>query len=299
MKAGFLQYKPLFGRVDHNLDRIEALIESTDADLLVLPELFNTGYVFTSKAEVAELAEEFPGGRTVKRLTEIARRKRMHIVAGIAERYAGRLFNSAALVTPAGFGGTYRKIHLFSEEKRWFDPGDLPFEVYEIGSCRIGMMVCFDWFFPESMRVLSLKGAEIVCHPANLVLPFCQDAMVTRCLENRVFAITANRTGTEDRGGGHSLRFTGKSQITAPDGSILHRAAEEAECIEVVEIDPARARDKRLNPFNDLFGDRRPEFYGEIGRLSSTRRPSREQAPEPSPTSRSDTDPTQTPRSHC
>jgi len=87
--------------------------------------------------------------------------------------------------------------------------------------------------------------------------------MVTPCLENRVYAVTANRTGTETRGE-RSLHFQGKSQITSPDGSILFRAAEETEECRVVEIDPSLARNKSINPLNDLFDSRRTELYGEL-----------------------------------
>ncbi len=264
MKIGFLQYKPEFGQVKKNLDRVEALIEASDVDLLVLPELFNTGYVFTSKDEALQLAETIPGGQTLERLASLSKRKNMHIVAGLAEKEGQRVYNSAALITPGGIGGTYRKIHLFSEEKLWFDPGDKPFEVWDIGSCRVGIMICFDWFFPESMRILALKGADIICHPANLILPFCQDAMMTRCLENHVFAVTANRAGVEDRGGGKALRFTGKSQITDPKGVILGSTQEETEVIGTAVVDPHTAKDKRINPFNDLIADRRPELYGKL-----------------------------------
>lgn len=264
MKIGFLQYEPDFGRVDENVSRAAAMLEGCDADLVVLPELFNTGYVFTSKEEARRLAETVPGSRTVERLSEIARRKKMHIVAGMAERDGARIFNAAVLITPSGPGGVYRKIHLFSEEKLWFDPGDRPFTVYDIGRCRIGIMICFDWFFPEAMRTLALLGADIVCHPANLVLPFCPDGMVTRCLENRVYAVTADRIGTEDRGRGKALSFTGMSQITGPDGSILHRAGADTEEIVTVQIDVLKARNKKINSLNDLFENRRPEFYCEI-----------------------------------
>lgn len=264
MKIGFLQYRPDFGKVDYNVSRVATMLDECDADLIVLPELFNTGYVFTSKEEVSRLAEAIPGSRTVERLSEIARHRKMHIVAGMAERDGARIFNAAVLITPSGLGGIYRKIHLFSEEKLWFDPGDRPFTVYDIGLCRIGVMVCFDWFFPEAMRTLALLGADMVCHPANLVLPFCQNGMVTRCLENRVYAVTANRTGTEDRGRGKSLSFTGMSQITGPDGSILRRAGADTEEIITVEIDVLKARNKRINSLNDLFEDRRPEFYDRI-----------------------------------
>jgi len=207
MKIGYVQFNPAFGEVERNLDRAEALIEGAQADLLVLPELFNTGYLITSKEEIDALAEEVPGGRTTQRLAAVAKRKNVHIVAGMAARSGAKLFNSAILVSPKGSVDVYRKVHLFFEEKLWFEPGDGEFPVFDIGPCKAGIMVCFDWFFPESMRTLSLKGAQVVCHPANLVLPYCQTAMVTRCLENRVFAVTANRTGTEDRGG-KSLHYT-------------------------------------------------------------------------------------------
>jgi len=94
-------------------------------------------------------------------------------------------------------------------------------------------MICFDWIFPEAMRTLALMGAQIVLHPANLVLPYCQDAMVTRCIENRVFEITANRIGVE-----RGLKFTGASQITAPGGIVLHRATKTKEEALAVDIDP-------------------------------------------------------------
>ena len=169
------------------------------------------------------------------------------------------------LVGPDGYVATYRKIHLFFEETLWFDPGDGAYDVHDIGTCRVGMMICFDWIFPEAARVLSLKGADLLCHPANLVLPFCQDAMVTRCLENGVYAVTANRMGTESRGE-KELHFTGKSQITGPDGTILCRAGGDSVETQVVEIDTTRSREKALNPFNDLFRDRKPEFYGELAK---------------------------------
>jgi predicted amidohydrolase len=155
----------------------------------------------------------------------------------------------------------YRKTHLFADEKRLFLPGDTGFHVFEHRGVRIGMMVCFDWFFPESARILALRGAQIVAHPANLVLPYCQTAMVTRCLENRVFAITANRCGTEELDKA-CLTFTGASQMLDTQGRRLLGAPAEANCVAIYEIDPSLADDKRLGNHNDLFGDRRPEVYG-------------------------------------
>jgi len=265
MKAAYCQFTPVFGDVAGNLRTIERLLKNVEADLIILPELCNTGYLFTSRPEAEAMGEAFPGGKTTEALCRIAGAKGSHLVAGLVEKSGERLYNAAVLVGPAGPIAVYRKVHLFSEETLWFDPGDREPAVHDIGSCRLGIMICFDWLFPEAARTLALKGAEVLAHPANLVLPYCQDAMVTRCLENRVFAVTANRTGADVRGG-RELRFTGKSQITAPDGSILRRAEEAAEEAGVVEIDPTLARNKAINPFNDALQSRRPEFYGELCR---------------------------------
>jgi predicted amidohydrolase len=263
MKAGFLQFASQFGSVDANINKALSMLDNADAELFVLPELFNTGYHFTSVEEVQNLAEEIPAGKTTKALCSIAQKKKIHIVAGIAEIANGSLYNSAILVSPAGFVATYRKIHLFNEEKLWFQAGNNGFKVYDIGQLKIGIMICFDWFFPESARVLALLGADLVCHPSNLILPYCQDAMVTRCLENKIFAITANRTGFEDRGG-KRFNYTGGSQITSPDGRILHRAAPESDETGIVELDVSLARDKRTNAYNDLFADRKVEYYQDL-----------------------------------
>lgn len=263
MRAGFIQFMPVLGDIDQNIQRISELVEATDADLLVLPELCNTGYHFVSRQEAEALAEEIPSGKTTEALCGLARTRGTYIVAGLIEKSGNRCYNASVLVGPDGYIATYRKLHLFFEETLWFDPGDREPAVHDIGICRVGLMICFDWIFPETMRILALKGADVICHSANLVLPYCQEAMVTRCLENRVFAVTANRIGKETRGE-KSLHFTGKSQITAPDGKILHRAEEAmAEC-HVVEIDPALARNKAISPYNDAFGDRRTELYGEL-----------------------------------
>ena len=121
-------------------------------------------------------------------------------------------------------------------------------------------MICFDWFFPEATRSLSLLGAEIIAHPTNLVLPYCQDAMKIRCLENRVFAVTANRIGTEKRGV-DEFSFTGGSQITSFDGEVLSFAPVNEIFMDIIEIDIKQAHNKFLNSFNDILKDRRPELY--------------------------------------
>jgi predicted amidohydrolase len=268
MKAGFIQFSPEFGKIDTNIDKALSMINNTNADLLVLPELFNTGYLFISRNEARKMAEEIPAGKTTQALLSIAHKKKIHIVAGIAESAGKDLYNSAVLISPKGYVATYRKIHLFNEEKLWFQPGNGCFAVYDIGQCKIGIMICFDWFFPESARILALRGADIICHPSNLVLPYCQDAMVTRCLENNIYVITANRTGREERND-KNLSYTGKSQITSPDARILYRADTQNDEIGIVEIDVQMARNKKINDYNDILADRRVEYYQDLVKANS------------------------------
>ncbi|GAB1722556.1 MAG: putative N-carbamoyl-D-amino acid hydrolase [Nitrospira sp.] len=262
MRVGYVQYDPVFGAVAHNLDVVTAHLEQAETDLMVLPELFATGYQFTSQEDVSGLAEPVPDGPTTQRLLAIAARRKMTIVAGLAERAGTRYFNSAVVVGEKGFIGCYRKTHLFFEETLFFSPGDSGFQVWDIGVAKLGVMICFDWYYPEAARTLALLGAEIIAHPSNLVLPNCPDSMVTRCLENRVFSVTANRVGSEARGGKDRLTFIGLSEIVSPRGKILHRAPHDREDVTIVEIDPAEARQKALNTYNDLLRDRRPSMYG-------------------------------------
>lgn len=262
MKVGFVQMEPKLLDLNANLSKAEKLIGEAakqGAKLIVLPELFDTGYNFETKEEVAEIAQQIPDGETTQFLVEQAREHEVFIVAGTAEKdERGKLYNSAVIVGPIGWGyiGKYRKIHLFYREKLFFEPGNLGFHVFNIGIAKVGIMICFDWFFPESMRTLALKGADIVAHPANLVLPYAPRAMPIRSLENRVFSITANRIG-EERG----LKFIGMSQINSPKAEILLRASEDKEEVGIVEINVEDARNKKLNEFNDIFKDRRPEHY--------------------------------------
>jgi len=258
MKVGYVQFKPLFGE-KKNIKTILKLLKegaNMEADLLVLPELCNTGYVFKSTEEIKDLSETVPEGHTTRILTSLAKDANLYIVAGLCERKDNRFFNSAVLVGPEGFIAVYRKAHLFNEEKRWFSPGDSPFEVYEIASARIGMMICFDWAFPEVVRILALKGAQIVCHPSNLILPYCQKALLGAVVQNRVFIITANRLGVE-----RGVKFTGMSQVLSPTMEILASSGRTREEVRVVEIDPKEADSKRISNHNDLWSDRRIDLY--------------------------------------
>ncbi len=264
MKVGFIQMNPVFGEKRLNVENALKLARKIESDLYVLPELFNTGYAFTSRDEALELAEEIPG-QTTEKLAEYCRENDVYIVGGIAERENGRVYNSAVAVGPDGLIGKYRKSHLFYAEKKWFSPGDTGFRVFTLKKLKvkIGIIICFDWVFPEASRVLALKGADIICHPSNLVLPYAQKAMLTRSFENKVFTVTANRVGSEKRGG-YKFLFTGLSQVTNPKMEILVQASRDREEVKVVEIDVEEARNKKITEFNDLFLDRRVDLYREI-----------------------------------
>lgn len=263
MRVGFVQFCPIFGNKRENLNKIAQLIRDVEADLLVLPELCTTGYLFKDREELESLAEPIPDGPTVDFFKDLANDKGINLIWGMPEREADKVFNTSVLVTTEGRIETCRKIHLFDQEKFLFTPGDRELNVVEIKGAMLGMMICFDWIFPEACRVLALKGAEIICHPSNLVLPYCQPAMVTRCIENRVFAITSNRYGTEQQNQ-RKLTFTGNSQIVNPKGEILALARKEKDEVKVVEINPELAKDKMATPNNNILKDRRADFYKDI-----------------------------------
>jgi predicted amidohydrolase len=266
MKAGFYQFNPVFGKKEKNLAKVTNALEGIDAELMVLPEFFATGYQFISTDEVSQLAEVIPGGETTEALIDLSKKHGMYIVGGLPERVGEHFYNSAVITGPEGFVGVYRKTHLFFEETLWFTPGNTGFNIFQTNLGAIGIMICFDWFFPESMRSLALRGAQVIAHPANLVLPHCPAAMPIRCLENRVYAVTANRTGTEQRKDGPPLTFIGMSQIVAPDSTVIIRASARGTSMMISDINLKKALNKSINPYNDLFEDRRPEMYQVLGK---------------------------------
>jgi len=260
-KVGILQFEPKLFQVKKNLSTLEQMLSEVEADLIVLPELATSGYVFTSQEEVRQVAEDAKTGITAQLFTRLAQERDCSFVVGFPEIAQGKLYNSCSLFNPDGTIITYRKTHLFFEEKLFFTPGDSGFIVAPAkGGVKVGLMICFDWQFPESARTLALRGAQIIAHPSNLVLPWCQKAMVTRSLENRVFSITPNRTGTEINGE-RELYFTGMSQILNTKGEVLTAMNKTEESVSVVNINPSEALDKQVTEHNNAFTDRRPEMY--------------------------------------
>ena len=248
-----------------NMRKVESLLGSAKVngvDVLVLPELANSGYVFNSRDEAIGLSEEVPAGPFSKLLQTFSKQDRL-VVSGICEREGTNLYNSAAALGNGKLLATYHKVHLFNREGEWFLPGDKEPPVFEYGGFKFGLMICFDWAFPEMARVLTLKGAQVILHPANLVLPYCQNAMITRSVENRVFTATANRIGRE-----RSMTFSGVSQVTSPRGEVLVRVGAMDEGLFWVDVNPSDADDKMITEYNHVLNDRRPMIYKRLTRVS-------------------------------
>ena len=260
-RIAILQFEPVRNNVDRNITAIEQQLSEIQADLIVLPEMANTGYLYASQAALEPFAEQSEGkGPFLSALRRLTGETGGVIVSGYAEKDKNSLFNSAIAISPNGILANYRKTHLFFAEKDLFLPGDSGFITFNWKSVSIGLMICFDWIFPESARTLALAGAQIIAHPANLVLPYCQAAMITRSIENRVFTATANRIGSEQLGE-TTMTFTGMSQITAPSGEVIYRAPKDKALLQVIEIEPELALNKNITERNNLFQDRRPDLY--------------------------------------
>lgn len=258
MKVGLIQFPPALADVGETIRRLDPLIRCCEgAQIVVLPELCNSGYNFPSTEVARRASEEIGRSEFLRFLETRCKDLGFHVVTGFCEREGESLFNSAVLVGPCGVLGRYRKLHLFLNEKDHFLPGNGGLTVYDLGFCRVGMLVCYDWHFPEVWRILALQGADCICHPSNLVLPgLAQRAVPIHALLNRVFVFTCNRVGSEG-----DLRFTGLSVISNPKGEVLAQGSKEGSEVIFADIDPGMARDKNVTSRNHLFLDRRPGEY--------------------------------------
>lgn len=263
-KIGYVQYEVQYGDWAANATIVRRMIaEGADADLLVLPELGMTGYDFVDPVNLAGTAEPFRGGPTSALMVELAAEHGVTLVMGYPEQATEGVYNSCLMALPDGTLHNYRKLHLFNRETEIFLPGDEAPQVYDTPAGRIGMMICFDWYFPEVARCLGLRGAQVIAHPSNLILPWCQRAMFARSIENRVFIVTANRIGTETQAG-RSLTFTGKSQVMSALGEVVAEAPVDAPDVSWAEVDVATTDEKTVAGYNDLFRDRRMDVLGPI-----------------------------------
>ena len=268
-----IQMEPVFGRTEENVTSSIAKIEAAaaqGAQVIVLPELCNTGYMFASRKEAFDLAEPVPSGPSSQRWMEVAARLGVYLVAGITENADGKLYNSAVILEPEGYLGTYRKLHLWGDEALYFQPGDLGIPVFDTPLGRLACHICYDCWFPEVWRLEALQGAELICVPTNWVPIPGQDpkreAMANILVmgaahSNSVFVAAANRTGTE-----RGQPFIGQSLIVSQTGwPVAGPASGEGEEILVARINLADARRKRnWNDFNQPLRDRRTDVYDEM-----------------------------------
>ncbi|HSP65806.1 MAG TPA: nitrilase-related carbon-nitrogen hydrolase [Candidatus Deferrimicrobium sp.] len=275
VRIAVAQYAPTVGDLDANRAaavRWARRAAAEHVDLLVLPELASSGYVFKSEAEAAATAEDAHGGALVGALSEVCAEAGMYCVVGVNERDGDVRHNSAVVVGPEGHIATYRKLHLFNDEKSWFEPGgELP--VVELPFGRVGMVICFDLWFPEATRALALAGAEIIAVPTNWVASFRRQVYneAGYCLGDVVAMATAGQNGVvvacADRVGvERDVRFLGCSVIVGPDGWPLEGPADhEQDALLVSDVDlDAVAAARHRTPRNHLIEDRRPDSYNAV-----------------------------------
>ena len=247
------------------LDAVHAAIDA-GAQVLVLPELGNSGYMFDSRQEAFSLAEPIDGP-TVSQWAKVAHQRKVWIAGGFTEIDNGRLYNSAALVGPDGPIGRYRKLHLWDEEQLFFEPGNLGLPVFDLPFGRVGMMICYDGWFPEVARTLKLKGADLILDPTCWVLvpgvvtpenPVSAYLHMASAHVNNMFIVCADQCGIE-----RGCTFLGRSAICGPSGFIGGPAAFETTETVMAEINVVAARYHAWTALANPFANRRTDLYAQ------------------------------------
>lgn len=262
MRIALLQGPTGSGDVAGNLvmlERVAVEVAAAGARLLVAPEMFLTGYDIGAEA-VARLAEP-ADGPSAQAVSRIAARAGVGVAYGFPERAGGRVFNAVSLVGPDGdVVTTYRKTHLYGEvDSLAFSPGDGGFTTVTFEGVTLGLLVCYDVEFPETVRSLALAGAELVVVPTALMVPYdvvAQVVVPARAFENQVYLAYANRTGRETQ-----LEYCGRSCVVGPDGADLARAGSGEEVL-LADLDLEHLRASRST--GGHLTDRRPELYGSL-----------------------------------
>jgi predicted amidohydrolase len=264
------QIQPVFGDIAGNVALTSVLVDRAageGAQVIVLPELVSSGYMFQSRDEATAMAEIAGEGVATSEWLRLAVANDVIVVAGFPERDGSRLFNSAFMALPDGTHAVYRKVHLWDEEALYFEPGDLGFPVVQTRYGRIGMLICYDGWFPESYRTLALGGADLVCVPTNWVpIPgqrAGEPAMATvltmaAAHSNAIAIAAADRVGVE-----RGQEFIGQSLIASHTGwPVAGPASATDEALLLGEVDVAEVRRSRAwGSFNNPLRDRRPESY--------------------------------------
>jgi len=246
---GVWQQPGLSGEPDAMIDRLSALLDSgavAGVDLLLLPEVWTTGYM--DGASIAQGRDRADSPR-LARIAALARKHGIALAFGYPEDSAHKCYNTACMIDRTGQAIlTYRKVNLWGDyERGLFTPGDQPSAIAELHGWRIGFSICYDTEYPETLRDLAMRGADLVLAPAAVGREFALvgEAIIrVRAAENGVWLAFANRSG-EERG----YRFDGQSAIVAPDGTVRARANED-EALLVATLDPAAIATARAhNPY--------------------------------------------------
>jgi predicted amidohydrolase len=249
-----------------NLKKIEKTAtdaKKQGADLVIFPELSVTGY--TVRDQLYELAETIPGSST-NTITNVAQKARIHIISGMPElsdKTQATIYNTAVLVGPHGLIGKYRKMYLPThsvfEEKRYFRSG-YEATAFDTDIGKIGLIICYDIFFPEVSRLTRLKGAQlIVCISASPAVrrSFFETLIAARAIENTAFLAYVNMVGIED-----GLQFWGGSRLIGPQGKMLAKAKYDEEDIVIGQVDYADIRP--VETFVPTLRDLRPELFDKL-----------------------------------
>ncbi len=237
--------------------------KSQGAELVIFPELSLTGY--TLRDQIYELAETIPGHSTTV-LENLAKKTDTYIVFGmpeLSEKTQATIYNAAVLVGPNGLVGKYRKMYLPThsvfEEKRYFRPGYQP-AMFETEIGKIGLIICYDIFFPEVSRLTRLKGAQlIICISASPAIrrTFFETLTSARAIENTAFLAYVNLVGIED-----GLQFWGGSRLVEPNGKVQVRAKYDAEDLVIGEVNYTDIRP--IETFVPILKDLRPELFDKL-----------------------------------
>lgn len=226
---GLIQFAPKIRNNEYNREYSLKLMEKAvekNADLIILPELANSGLIFNDEKDAYAYSESLDGETAVKWMS-FAKENNVYIVAGFNERVGNGCYNSALLIGPEGIIDTYRKIHLVGwVEGHYFRKSDQLPKVYELPFAKIGIQICYDIWFPELSRWHALQGAELICVPSNwFATPDGTDydefglaaphhLMMASSIANNVAFANASRIGTEDDtiyiGGSCAIDHTGK-----------------------------------------------------------------------------------------
>lgn len=272
LSVELVQRKHIRLEPERNLETVIGSLRTSSADLLVLPEMFLTGYSLGD--EVFEMALS-PNDEAITRMIDAASEHRKHIVIGLplrSEQVRGQVHNSALVISPDGIIGRYDKMHLVDfgpfEEHAYFTPGRDPL-IVEILGWRLGVMICYDIFFPELTRYYALKGCDaVVCLSASpsMTRYFFEEVMTARAIENTIYLLYSNMVGVDAR-----MDFWGGGAIIGPRGETVVKGQYFEEASIKGTLDPELLSSARRN--RPTIRDARPSLFRELARIDEIREP--------------------------